>query len=167
MVLRNILNSLLGLALLASLAGGPVAAGEYEDRAEDLRREVMHRFMTQVRENTGMDDQQFVHFEAMTRRSFERRGELQRQERNLWQELQAQMRPGVAADSARVDVILDELIGLGEQKLENARSDMAEYQEFLSPIQRAQVVMSWKWLESNIERIREERGTPRRRRQGG
>ena len=67
MVLRKVLISLMGLALLTALGGVRVAVGEFDGRAEDLRREVMHRFMTQVRTNTGMDDSQFARFETMAR----------------------------------------------------------------------------------------------------
>lgn len=153
--------ALMALALL--VVANPVQAQDAEREAM-LRQQIMTRFMQRVRTDTGMDDAQFERFRAMTEAGMRDNQALQQRERELWQELQEQMRPGVAADPGRVDAIIEELVQLGEQKLANRRDAVAEYAEFLSPIQRAQVVMSFRWLEDNIRRIAEEQmGQGRRR----
>jgi Spy/CpxP family protein refolding chaperone len=174
MVMRKALTvtmiGVVGLLVLAAPVAAQTPGDRPSDRAGELRQQVMHRFMTQVRTNTGMDDEQFARFEQLTRDSFDARQQQRQREREIWQALEREMRPGVAADSSVVADLLDELIALGEAKVEQARREQAEYAAFLTPVQRAQVVMAWHWLETNIERIREERmnpDRPQRRRPGG
>lgn len=151
------------VAIALSLLGGSLAAQEPMERREQLQREVMQRFMMNVRTHTGMSDEQFARFQEMTRESFEARAQLQQRERRLWMALEEQMRPGIAADRDSVTRLLDELVELQAARAQQLRREQVAYQEFLDPVQRAQVTMAWRRLQEQIVRIRRERRPPMRR----
>ncbi len=147
------------LVLLA--AGVFSAAAEAQDQTVRQRRllqqQVTERLLQNVRAQTDMTDEQFEHYREIARSSMARRNEIQRRERELWQSLEGQMRPGVAADADSLAALIDSLVALPEHRMELARSEQAEYAEFLTPVQRAQLVLIHRRFENNIQQILQRR----------
>jgi hypothetical protein len=77
-----------------------------------------------------------------------------RQERDLWVALEGQMRPGVAADADSVDALIDGILAVQERRTAQARAEQEEYADFLSPVQRAQLTLSWRRFQMQIDRVR-------------
>ncbi len=141
--------------VLPALAG-PVW-GQENPRRERLQRQVVERFMENFRARAGLSDAQYGRFQEVTRGAFARRAALERRERALWEALEAQMRPGVAADQDSLVKLLDGLIDAQAAHVEGARQDLRRFAEFLTPVQRAQLVISLRRLQEEIERIIRER----------
>ena len=155
------IDVLLPLALLLAIAS-PLVGQNPGMRRNELQRQVMQRFMQNVRTQAGLGDEQFQEFSQVARRAFEGRARLSERERSLWMALDGQMRPGVAADADSVTSILATLVEVGDQRVELLRREQAEYAAFLSPIQRAQVTIAWRRLQMQIDRIRMGRMQDRR-----
>jgi Spy/CpxP family protein refolding chaperone len=144
-----------GLGLIALLiAVAPLGAQE-PPLAEALRRQVMERFLESFRAQAGLTPDQDRRFREVTQRSFERRRELEQRERAFWRALEGQMRPGVAADADSVTRLLDGLLALGQEKLDQTKTDQREYAAFLTPIQRAQLTLMWERFQRQVEQVRQ------------
>ena len=75
--------------------------------------------------------------------------------------LQGQMRPGVAADADSLEVLMEALIAVQQERVDQARADMERYSEFLDPVQQAQLMLSLRRLQFQIEGARmRQRGPP-------
>jgi hypothetical protein len=120
-----------------------------------------------VRVQAGLSNEQFAQFQAVARRSFEARAELAAREREVWMALEGQMRPGVAADSDSVAVLLNSLLDVENARVARLRAEQEEFARFLSPVQRAQVTMAFRRLQQQIQRIQEGRMVQPRRVPGG
>ena len=150
------------ITAFAALAVQPVAAQEAPARRQQLQQEVMRRFTENYRTQVGLDDEQFARFEETARQSMERRMEALQRERQLWMALQGQMRPGVAADADSLGTMMAALIDIQQERVDRAREEMATYGEFLTPVQQAQLMLSLRRLQFQIEGAR-----MRQRRQPG
>jgi hypothetical protein len=67
------------------------------------------------------------------------------------------MRPGVAAAPDSVTWLLDGLLQLQADRVDLARREQAQLAEFLTPVQRAQLVLALTRLENQIEQITQQR----------
>lgn len=134
-------------------------------RREQLLEQIMTRFMENVRSQAGLNDEQFERFREVTRRAFEVRNELQQQERRVWRAIEAEMRPGIAANPDSVTRLLDRLTEIHVARAEQVRRDQEAYAEFLTPVQRAQVTMGFRRLQQLVEQqFRDRMRRPGRRR---
>lgn len=152
-----------GLGMLA----GPLA-GQVRQDPERLRAQVVQRFIENYRSQAGLTDAQFDRFQAGVRRQWEARRALEQREREILQALGGQLRPGIAADPDSVATLLGALENVQAERLGRLRSEQAEFREYLSPVQRAQLVLSFTRLERQIEdliRQRVEAGRQQLRRQ--
>jgi hypothetical protein len=141
----------------------PLSAQDPEVRREMLQQQVVQRFLANYRAQAGLTDGQFEQFREVTRRSFEARADLARRERGVWLALEAQMRPGVAANPDSVVVLLDQALAIQQEQLDQARREQEEYARFLNPIQRAQLAIAWRRLQMQIEGVRGRMMGPGRR----
>jgi Spy/CpxP family protein refolding chaperone len=134
---------LMGLtAPLAAQAGPP---------ADRMREQVVQRFLENYRHQAGLTDEQFGQVQQVLRRSFEARRDLQERERGLLRSLEGQMRPGVAANSDSVAALIDRLLQVQADRVDLARREQVRFAEFLTPVQRAQLVLAVTRLENLIE----------------
>jgi hypothetical protein len=145
-----LVSLLLAFAAPALAQGGPPGP----DR---LREQVMQRFIENYRVQAGLTDQQFSRFQEAVRRSWDQRRNFQDRERALLQGLEAQMRPGVAANQDSVSRLLDGLVQLQANRADQSRKEQAEFAEFLNPVQRAQLVLAFARLERQIEQLLQRR----------
>ena len=98
------------LPLLAQGGGRREGGGMERQRdPERLRQMIMERLVTNYVREAGLDEGQMTRFRETLSGFYRQRSALERTERQLWQALEAQMRPGVAADE-------DSLRALRERK---------------------------------------------------
>jgi len=142
---------------LVFLGQGAVAQGPGM-RRQELQQQVVQRFMQNVRVQAGLSDDQFERFGEVTRDSFDERAAIARREFAFWRALEGQMRPGRAADPDSLTAIMDGIIATQEEKAALTRAELEQFETFLDPVQRAQVMMAWHRLQMQIDRILEGRG---------
>jgi hypothetical protein len=143
-----LIPTMLGLLAAPALAQGPGMP------PEQLRAQIMQRFTTNYRETAGLTDEQFEQFRDVTERTFERQAQLQRRERELWQALEGQMRPGIAADEDSLQAVMGALFDVQAERVEGSRAAQAEYAAFLSPVQQAQLMLALRRFMFQIEGVR-------------
>jgi hypothetical protein len=143
--------------IVAAVFFGSAEAQDQTARQNQLRQQVMQRLLQNVRAQTGMTDEHFERYREIARRSMASRNEIQRRERELWRGLEGQMRPGVAANEDRVVALIDSLIAVPAQQIQLARGEQEEYAEFLTPVQRAQLVLIHRRFQNNIQQIMQRR----------
>ncbi len=142
------------LAVVLAVSATPLMGQNPQVRRQMLQQQIVERFMTNYRTQSGLTDEQYDRLQALTRQSFEARAELARRERALWFALEGQMRPGVAANADSVTRLIDGLLALEAERLERARTEQREFATFLTPVQRAQLTLAWRRLQLQIERVR-------------
>ncbi len=118
-----------------------------------LQQQVMQRYMENYKQQAGLDDKQFQDFTQLTERAFNERRELQQRERVLWQALEGQMKPGVAADADSLVNLIEAIFDVQEELIETERRNQADMAEFLTPVQRAQLMLSQRRLQHNIQNV--------------
>lgn len=151
-----------GMAVLAGPLGGQVRPDP-----ERLREQVVQRFIENFRMQAGLTDAQLERFRGSVRRQWGARRALEQREREIVQALGGELRPGVAADADSVTRLLDALEAVQAERMDRLREEQADFREYLSPVQRAQLVLAFTRLERQIEdliRRRMEAGQPQQRR---
>ena len=155
------MRTILLIPAFAALAMQPVSAQEPPERRQQLQQEVMRRFTDNYRVQVGLDEEQAARFQHTAQESMERRTEALHRERGLWMALQWQMRPGVAADEDSLRTLMAALIDVQQERVDQAREEMASYGEFLTPVQQAQLMLSMRRFQSQMEGARmRQRGPP-------
>jgi len=122
-------------------------------RVQMLQEQVMQRFLTAYRNQAGLTPSQDRRFSEVFRRSLEERRALQQREQQLWRALEGQMRPGVGANPDSVTKLLDGVIAQRAAQVERARVEQREYAEFLTPVQRGQLVLMMERFQQQVEGI--------------
>ena len=145
----------LSLTLALIVAATPVVSaqqGQMRQR-QMLQQQVMQRYMQNYKQQAGLNDKQFQDFTQLTERAFNERRELQQRERVLWQALEGQMKPGVAADADSLVGLIDAIFDVQQELIETERRDQADMAEFLTPVQRAQLMLSQRRLQNSIQNV--------------
>lgn len=145
------------------LLGGPVAAQEPPGPPEGLRQQVMERFLENFRRQAALTDDQFRQFRSVAVESWQKRQVLERREREIARGLEHQLRPGIAADPDSVHVLLEAMLALRQARVDLLRREQETYAEFLSPVQRAQLVLMTARFERQVGEILRRRGQGRGR----
>lgn len=142
------------LAVLLIFAAGPVAAQQGAGPVrEALRRQVMERFLQNFVQQAGLTESQREQFGETVQRHFRQRQEFQRRRGELLRALDDQLRPGVAANPDSLEALLESLVAVGEEMAASARAEQEEYAAFLSPVQRALLVMHFERFQRQLENI--------------
>ncbi|MDH5284484.1 MAG: hypothetical protein OEW80_11455 [Gemmatimonadota bacterium] len=153
---------LLGLCAFAASAGlAQEPTPPDSARAEELRQEVESRFAARVKEQLGLTEGQSQRMERTVRDYFRKRRALELEEQGLRRDAAAELRPGVAADTDRLNRVLDELIDVRMRYAQTYRDESRELASFLSPVQRAQYFMMRERLFDQIREFQRQRGGPR------
>ena len=71
----------------------------------------------------------------------------------MWRALEGQMRPGLAANPDSVTKLLDAVMAQRAALVEQARSEQREYAQFLTPVQRGQLVLMVERFQQQVEGI--------------
>jgi hypothetical protein len=148
--------------LLALVVGvvfaGPVGAqNQPGPQRRQLLQQVIERLLENGRVQAGLTDEQFGRYREIARRSIGMRNEIQGRERVLWRALEGQMRPGVAADEDSATALIDSLIAVPGQLVDLMQAEQREYGAFLTPVQRAQLMLIHRRFENNIQQILQRR----------
>lgn len=120
---------------------------------EALRLQVMERFLETYKNQAGLTPDQDRRFREVFRRSLDQRRDIQQREQALWRALEGQMRPGVAANADSVTKLLDGVIAQRAALVEQTRNEQREYTQFLTPVQRGQLALTWERFQQQVEQI--------------
>ena len=147
------------LVAVAALAGRAVAQDDGDDSPEAvrMRQQIETRFGAQVQEMLGLTDQQATQLRATLGTYAPKRRAMEREERGIKRALQAQLRPGIAANSDSVGRLVDRLLDLKVQYVKSFVEEDKEMAKYLTPVQRAQFLVMRERLMARIEEIRQQR----------
>jgi hypothetical protein len=147
------------LALFAGvvLFGSVGAQNQPRPQRRQLLQQVIERLLENGRVQAGLTDEQFGRYREIARRSIATRNEIQGRERALWRALEGQMRPGVAANEDSATALMDSLVAVPEQLVDLTQAEQREYAEFLNPVQRAQLMLTHRRFQNNIQQIMQRR----------
>jgi Spy/CpxP family protein refolding chaperone len=144
--------------VLCAACATPLTAQDPPMRRQMLREQVMERFMGNLKVQAGLSDEQLQQVMEVFRDGVQFRSGLAERERDVWRAMEGQMRPGVAADADSVSRLLESVLQLREQVNAREREEQETLAEFLTPVQRAQVLMAWHRFQMQVERVRGGRG---------
>jgi hypothetical protein len=133
--------------------GPPPGAGPGGPGAEALRQQVMMRFLQAYRSQAGLTPDQDRRFTEIFRRSAEQRRALQERQQQIWQALEGQMRPGIAANADSVAKLLDAIVAQQAAMVEQTRSEQRDYAQFLTSVQRGQLVLMTERLQQQVQDV--------------
>jgi len=149
------------LFLMLCLGTLAVPAGaQVRQDPERLREQIVQRFLENYRQQAGLTDEQYGQLQAVVRRQWQARRELQERERLTVMALEGQLRPGVAADRDSVTRLLDQLTALQRERVQRLGAEQEEVRAFLDPVQRAQLVLAFARLERQIQQLIQQRTGP-------
>jgi hypothetical protein len=149
----------LGLLLFAA-AGGPLAAQAHDTlpRSQELRARIEQQFAERVKQELALSDEQATRLKTIATEYGGRRRELRHRERDLRAALNAQIRDGTTPDQDSVARLTRELLDLRVEYAECWREEMGKLSPFLTPVQRARLLVMRERL---IQRVHEMRGDHR------
>ena len=136
-------------------------------RAEQLRQMIEDRFSERLAVELRLSPEQASRVRAVLATWGAKRRELERDDRRLRRQLNGEMRPGVAANEATVDRLVDGILSSRLAYAQTFKDELKDLTGVLSPIQRAQYVLLRDRLLQRIEEVREQRAeenAPARRR---
>jgi len=147
--------------LLLAAAAGPLAAQAEPDtlpRSRELRDRIEQRFAVRVKEELALSDEQAIRLKAIATEYGGRRRELRHRERGLRAALDGQMRDGTTSNQDSVARLTRALLDLRVEYAESWREEMGKLSPFLTPVQRARLLVMRERL---IQRVHEMRGKHR------
>lgn len=149
-----------GLALVGLITIAlPLSAQDEDLPRGALRQRFEERFGQQVKQQLGLTDQEAIKLRDVSRTWAERRRALEAEERGLKEALQGQLRPGIAANQDSVARLTQRLLDLKVTYAQTYRDELKDW-AFLTPVQRAQLVVMRERLlqalrEARLERMRQ------------
>jgi chromosome segregation ATPase len=123
--------------------------------ADSLRQKIEERFAARVQQELGLTNDQTAKLRASSQSFGTRRRDLRNKEQALRDALDAQLRPGIAANQDSVTKLTDALVDLRVTSAQAARDEMKDLSKFLNPVQRARLLLL---RERFYHRIREAYG---------
>jgi Spy/CpxP family protein refolding chaperone len=137
---------------------GPGPGPDFE-RLRELRRRVEEQWGRMVQTELQLNDQQMDRLRAAMRANQDRRRDIDRREMDLQRAVERQLQPGVAANQDSLNRLLNSLAQARGSRAQSDQQFMREL-EFLTPVQRARLLLMMRRFEERIGEIR-------RRREGG
>ena len=159
--MRTLVILLVLWALAATTGSAQDSMPPDSARAEQLRQELESRFAARVQEQLGLTDDQSRRMGRTVRDYFRKRRALEMEEQGLRRDAAAQLRPGVAADTDRLNKVLDQLVEVRIRYAQSYRDESRELASFLTPVQRAQYFMMRERLFDQVREFQRQRGGPR------
>ena len=159
--MRTLVILLVLWALAATTGSAQDSMPPDSARAEQLRQEIESRFAARVQEQLGLTDDQSRRMGRTVRDYFRKRRALEMEEQGLRRDAAAQLRPGVAADTDRLNKVLDQLVEVRIRYAQSYRDESRELASFLTPVQRAQYFMMRERLFDQVREFQRQRGGPR------
>ena len=140
---------------LMALGSIPLSAQE-GPRAVALRRELELRFAQQVQQQLQLSDEQTTKVRDIMSGYAERRRELELQERQLRVALNAQLRPGIAANPDSVNRLVDAIATGRLSYAQLVQEEMRELSTVLDPVQRGQLFLMRDRLLQRVQEMRQQ-----------
>lgn len=140
---------------LMALGSIPLSAQE-GPRAAALRRELELRFARQVQEQLQLSEEQTTKVRDIMSGFAERRRELEIQERQLRVALNAQLRPGIAANPDSVNRLVDAIATGRVSYAQLVQEEMRELSTVLDPVQRGQLFLMRDRLLQRVQEMRQQ-----------
>ena len=137
---------------------------EKNRRADSLRDRIEERFAARVQTELGLNNDQATRLRATSETFGKRRRELRERAHQLREALKQQLQPGVAANADSVTRLTDALVELKMTSAQAAREEMREYAGFLTPVQRARLLVMRERMYHHVKGGHGQRGTGRRHR---
>ena len=126
-------------------------------RAEQLRQMIEDRFSERLAVELRLTPDQASRVRVVLAGWGVKRRELEREDRQLRRQLNAEMRPGVAADEATVNRLVDGILSSRLAYVQTFNDEIKDLTGVLSPIQRAQDLLLRDRLLQRIQEVREQR----------
>jgi len=125
-------------------------------RRAQLMQMIQERFAQRVQARLGLTSQQMDRLRAEMRTDRDQRQQLADQERTLRQAIGDQLRPGVAANQDSLSRLLD---AVAANHVARAQLEQQELRNlsFLTPVQKAQLLLMRQMLMQRVQSIREGR----------
>jgi exonuclease VII large subunit len=146
--------------LLFTAAAGPLAAQERDTlpRSQALRDRIEQRFAERVKQELALSEEQATRLKAIATEYSGRRREFRHREQDLRAALDAQIRDGTTSDQDSVARLTRELLDLRVEYAKCWREEMGKLSPFLTPVQRARLLVMRERL---MQRVHEMRGDHR------
>lgn len=129
-------------------------------RAEQLRMQIEERFGQRVQTELGLTDQQMDRLRTAERASRDRHQALGDREQDLRRAVGEQLKPGVAANADSLSRLLDAIAANHVSRAQEEQQELRELAQFLTPVQRARLLIMRQRLMQNVQAIREGRWNP-------
>ncbi len=143
--------------LLATSAAPLLAQGDSgAPRGPRVRERIEHRFAERLRHELDLTDEQAARLREVAQENGRRRRELRSREHNLRAALDEQLLDEAKADQDSVLRVTKELLQLRVEYAESWRREMGEL-DFLSPVQRARLMVMRERLLHRVHEMREAR----------
>lgn len=135
------------------MAGRPMMN---QQRRRQLMAQIQQRFAARVQARLSLSDQQMDRLRTVMQQGRDQRQQLAQQEQGLRRAIGEQLRPGVAADQDSLSRLLD---AVAANHVARAQLEQQELRQlaFLTPVQRAQLLLMRQMLLQRVETIREGR----------
>lgn len=149
---------LLWCLLLLGAGAAPLAAQEPgpPPRGAELRERIEHRFAERIKAELDLTDEQAAKLKEVAKENGGRRRELRYRERALTGALDDQLAEGAAADQDSVARLTRALLDLRVEYARSWRDEMGKL-SFLTPVQRARLMIMRDQLLQRVHRMRGER----------
>jgi Spy/CpxP family protein refolding chaperone len=124
------------------------------DRAAAIRAQIEARWGQRIQSELGLTDPQMERLRTSTRANEDRHRESNRREADLMRGVMDQLRPGVAANADSLGRMLDAIATIRVQRAQSDQQELRELGQFLTPVQRARLLLMRRQLMDRVDQIR-------------
>jgi|SRR5690242_8114218 hypothetical protein len=164
----TIMRALASIAVAAAVLSSPATAQQRIDRVPGraaqpgqdragLEQRLRERLAEVVRRRLNLNDAQMRQLGQVNDRYERERMMLLRQERQMRQQLRAEVLAGDSADQTKVSELLDRALRIQRQRLDITEREQRDLSAFMTPVQRAMYVGIQDDLRRRVEEMRQNR----------
>lgn len=135
----------------------PAAAAAQATRERPVRVAVEDAFFSRADRALGLDDAQSARLKTVLTEWGAKRRAIETEERELVSQLSRELRPGVAADNAKVTATITKLLAARVSYAESFQGEMRDLEAFLTPAQRGQFLTMRDMVFRNVRALQERR----------
>lgn len=148
--------SLVLVLLVGAAAPLPAQGPDTATDGPELRHRIERRFSERIREELELTDEQAAKLKEVAKQNGSRRRELRRRERALYAAIDRQLDAGPGADQDSVARMTREMLDLRVEYVQSLRAEMGKL-TFLTPVQRARLMVMRDRLLHRVHEMREDR----------
>ncbi len=148
--------ALCGQVAPESSAGAPAMTSPRAGAGRQLlEQRIRQRFAQVVQTRLGLTDAQMAQLRATNQRFAGQRRALSASERGVRQSLQAELRPGAAANQERVSALMDSLLAIQRQRLDLVQAEQHDESGYLTPVQRVRYYALQQALRKRLQQLQQ------------